>query len=143
MQLLTRRILFTDDNQDTRVLMTFILEQSAYAVETAATISETLGLAERSNFDLFILDSRLPDGSGIDLCKQIRTFDQRTPILFYSGSGYEKDKNLALSSGAQAYLIKPVDIPLFLQAVSELIGKSERDVKSGEARKTIARSENG
>jgi DNA-binding response OmpR family regulator len=101
--------------------MALILRDCHYEVATAATIDGALELAKSSQFNLFILDSWLIDGSGIDLCKQIREFDDCTPILFYSGAAYEKDKCLAMSSGAQAYLIKPVEVPELLAAIKGLI----------------------
>ena len=74
---------------------------------TGSTIETGLALARSQDFDLYVLDSWLPDGSGLDLCRRIREFDKVTPILFYSAAAYESDKDLAIGSGAQAYLIKP------------------------------------
>jgi DNA-binding response OmpR family regulator len=121
MKPLNPRILFVEDHEDTRELMALILRDFQYDVATAATINESLELAKSNQFNLFILDSWLIDGSGIDLCKQIRQFDDRTPILFYSGAAYEKDKYLAMSSGAQGYLIKPVEVPELLATIEGLI----------------------
>ena len=126
MSLRKARILFVEDHEDTRDLISFVLQQSNYEVATAATIDDSLQLARSGRFNLFIFDAWLPDGSGIDLCKQVREFDQCTPILFYSGATYETDKELALSSGAQAYLVKPVEISELLQAIKTLMIK-ERD----------------
>jgi DNA-binding response OmpR family regulator len=120
------RILFVEDHEDTRDLISFVLQQSHYEVVTAATIDDSLQLARSGRFNLFIFDAWLPDGSGIDLCRQVREFDQCTPILFYSGAAYETDKKLALSSGAQAYLVKPVDISELLHVIKTLMTK-ERD----------------
>ena len=78
-------------------------------------------MARTEKFDLFVLDSRLTDGSGIELCKQIRQMGQSTPILFYSAWAYERDKQEAFNSGAQRYLVKPVSIPLLCETVAELI----------------------
>src|SRR6266404_346796 len=119
------RILFLDDHEDTREMVALILKQSGYEVLTSATISATLKLARRGNFNLFIFDSTLPDGSGLDLCADVRRFDLQTPILFYSGLAEDKYKNLALSSGAQAYLVKPVDVPELLQTVQKLIAQAK------------------
>jgi DNA-binding response OmpR family regulator len=121
MKPLNPRILFVEDHEDTRELLALILRDFHYDVATAATIDESLELAKSNQFNLFILDSWLIDGSGIDLCKQIRQFDDRTPILFYSGAAYEKDKHLAMSSGAQGYLIKPADVPELLATIKGLI----------------------
>jgi DNA-binding response OmpR family regulator len=115
------RILFLEDHEDTRALVKVVLRGSPYDLAMTATIAETLTLAKSEHFNLFMFDSWLSDGSGLDLCKEIRKFDHVTPILFYSGVGYEKDKQLALTSGAQAYLVKPVAIDQLLQTIKYLI----------------------
>ena len=101
------RVLYIEDHEDTRELVTIVLEQRSYEVVTGATIKSGVALAGSQHFDLYLLDSWLPDGSGLDLCRQIREFDKVTPILFYSAAAYEIDRDQAIKSGAQAYLIKP------------------------------------
>ena len=101
------RVLYIEDHEYTRELVTLVLEQKSYELVTGATIKSGVALAGSQHFDLYLLDSWLPDGSGLDLCRQIREFDKATPIVFYSAAAYEIDRDEALSSGAQAYLIKP------------------------------------
>ena len=115
------RILITDDHEDTREMIALVLKQSDYEVSGAANVVEALKLATSGKYNLFIFDSWLPDGTGIDLCRTVRTFDHQTPILFYSAVAYEQDKELAMSAGAQAYLVKPVELAELLQTVKELI----------------------
>ncbi|HJY27592.1 MAG TPA: response regulator [Pyrinomonadaceae bacterium] len=103
----TPRVLYIEDHDDTRELVTLVLEQRSFEVVTGSTIQSGIALAASQDFDLYLLDSWLPDGSGLDLCRRIREFDKVTPILFYSAAAYEIDKDLAINSGAQAYLIKP------------------------------------
>ncbi|HEX6718548.1 MAG TPA: response regulator [Pyrinomonadaceae bacterium] len=103
----TPRVLYIEDHEDTRELVTLVLEQKSYEVVTGATINSGVALARSQHFDLYLLDSWLPDGSGLDLCRQIREFDNVTPILFYSAAAYEVDRAEAIRSGAQAYLVKP------------------------------------
>jgi DNA-binding response OmpR family regulator len=103
----TPRVLYIEDHEDTRELVTLVLEQRRYEVVTGSTIASGVELAGSQHFDLYLLDSWLPDGSGLDLCRQIREFDKATPILFYSAAAYEMDRADAIESGAQAYLIKP------------------------------------
>lgn len=103
----TPRVLYIEDHADTRELVTLVLEQKSFEVVTGATIASGVALAISQEFDLYLLDSWLPDGSGLDLCREIRTFDKVTPIVFYSAAAYEADRELALKSGAQAYLVKP------------------------------------
>jgi two-component system phosphate regulon response regulator PhoB len=102
-----QRILYIEDHDDTREMISLVLHQHSYEVVTESTIKSGIALASQQAFDLYLLDSWLPDGSGIDLCRQIREFDQSTPILFYSAAAYEADRESALDSGAQAYLVKP------------------------------------
>jgi len=120
------KILLVEDHEDTSELMVLLLQQMDYEVATSASIAAALNLAESSNFDLFVLDSLLPDGTGTELCQRIRERDNSTPILFYSAQAYEHDKEEALSAGAQKYLVKPVDFGVFCNAVSELITGNRR-----------------
>src|ERR1043165_3710408 len=92
----TPRVLYIEDHEDTRELVTLVLEQRSYEVVTGATIETGVALAASQHFDLYLLDSWLPDGSGLDLCLEIREFDRATPIVFYSAAAYEIDRNEAL-----------------------------------------------
>jgi len=117
----TPRVLYIEDHEDTRELVTLVLEQRKYEVVTGSTIKSGVALAGAQQFDLYLLDSWLPDGSGLDLCKRIREFDKATPIVFYSAAAYEIDKDLAIKSGAQAYLIKPSQPSELCNLVTKLI----------------------
>ncbi len=128
MQLRNRRILYIEDHEDTRELVTIILRQNDYDVITGSTIQAGIHLARSDRFDLYLLDSWLPDGSGLDLCRQIREFDPLTPILFYSAAAYEADREDALKSGAQGYLIKPSQTAELCSLVSTLIEAPSRNV---------------
>ena len=103
----TPRVLYIEDHEDTRELVTLVLKQKNIEVVTGTTIKSGVALAGSQAFDPYLLDSWLPDGSGLDLCRKIREFDTATPILFYSAAAYEMDRTEAIRSGAQAYLIKP------------------------------------
>ncbi len=115
------RVLYIEDHEDTRELVTLVLEQRSIEVVTGSTIESGVALAGSQHFDLYLLDSWLPDGSGLDLCRKIRTFDTATPILFYSAAAYEIDREQAIKSGAQAYLIKPSQPSELCNLVSTLI----------------------
>lgn len=123
----TRRILYIEDHDDTRELVTLLLAQKSYEVVTGSTIASGVALAGAEDFDLYLLDSWLPDGSGLDLCEQIRTFDKSTPILFYSAAAYAADHDLALKCGAQAYLVKPSQPSELCDLVSDLIERFTTD----------------
>lgn len=124
----TPRVLYIEDHDDTRELVTLVLEQRSYEVVTGSTIESAMALAGSQQFDLYLLDSWLPDGSGLDLCRRIREFDKVTPILFYSAAAYENDRSDALRSGAQAYLIKPSQPSDLCNLVTSLI-ESHRSLR--------------
>src|ERR1051325_741056 len=120
------RVLYIEDHEDTRELVTLVLEQKCIEVVTGTTIKSGVALAGSEAFDLYLLDSWLPDGSGIELCRKIREFDQETPIVFYSAAAYEIDRAEAIRSGAQAYLIKPSHPSELCSLVSSLIESHPR-----------------
>lgn len=121
------RILYTEDDPESRTLVVFILNQRNYEVICAETGTEALALARNERFDLFLVDSWLPGLSGAELTRHIREFDQTTPILFYSAAAYEADKQAAFSAGAQGYLTKPADIDQFLGEVRRLIPPGQKE----------------
>lgn len=100
------RILFVDDHEDTRFLISYLLNSWGYEVVAAKSIDEGLALARTKNFNLYLLDSRFADGSGTELCEGIRAFDKETPIVFYSGDHPSRLKK-ALECDAQGFVLKP------------------------------------
>ena len=119
-------ILYVEDDEDTRELVTYLLARSNYKVVQAEDYHDALLLARANHFDLYLIDNWMSGGSGVDLCKKLREFNPRTPILFYSGGAYERDKQLAFAAGAQGYLVKPVDNDELIEEVSRIISASKR-----------------
>ena len=101
------RILYAEDNEDNRDLVSTLCELSGIEVATTKTTAEAWQLAQTERFDLYLLDSRFPDGDGLELCRRLRSFAPLTPILIYSGNAYEDDKKNGLAAGADDYLTKP------------------------------------
>lgn len=84
MKLPRKRILYVDRDADTLEMVTILLSKRAeYEVVTALTSAQAVQLAQSGHFDLYLLESRLPDGTGLELCQRLREFDTQTPILFY------------------------------------------------------------
>ena len=100
------RILFVDDHDDTRFMIKEWLSQFNFEVATAESMADGLRLAKVEAFDLYILDSKLPDGRGAELCVKIREFDRATPIIFYSGETPAKLR-YELKCAAHDYVMKP------------------------------------
>ena len=125
MELTKRRILCVEDHEDTCDLMIMLLERSNYEVWPACTVADGLRLARSEHFDLYLLDNRLPDGTGVELCQLIRAAHPRTPILFLTAAVSETDRQRAMSAGAQSFLKKPNDLENLEPTISRLIGEVE------------------
>lgn len=120
------RILYVEDDADTRSLVSYVLTGANYEIALAENPEQATLLAQTGSFDLYLIDNWMPGMSGIDLCTRLREFDADTPILFYSGAAYEQDKRAALAAGAQGYLTKPADNEKLLKEVSRLISDAPR-----------------
>ena len=119
-----KRVLCIDDNEDTCLMMSVLLGLADYQVATAGTLADGLNLAKSQQFDLYLLDSNLPDGTGLQLCREIRSFDPLTPIVFCSGRAGLEDRQEALRAGAQAYLAKPVEPDVLKETMHWLLHKA-------------------
>jgi DNA-binding response OmpR family regulator len=120
-----RKVLCVDDDEDTCEMLSVVWRNSDYQLTLAHTVAEALTRALTDEFDLILLDSHLPDASGIDLCRQIREADQQTPIIFYSADAYPKHINEALEAGANLYLTKPLSPDGVGKAIDQLLGESD------------------
>jgi len=100
-------ILFVDDNPDIREMVQTLLRAAGFRVSISDDAAEVLQLAATERFDAVVLDYWMPQHTGLELCRQIRTFDQDTPILICSGAVSAADKNAAVLAGAQGYVGKP------------------------------------
>ena len=118
----TRRILCVDDDKDTCDMLTTLLELEGYETVQSQTAAEALSLATAETFDLIMLDWKLREITGIELCQKIISSGVSTPIIFCSGNDSPAALKEAMSAGASGFLIKPVDPGRLLQTVSRLVG---------------------
>jgi CheY-like chemotaxis protein len=101
------KILYVETNEDDRLLLETALGRPFVEITLVKTATEALKLSASESFDLILLETRFPDGSGFDLCRKILSLNPHAPIIFYSGDASEKDKKTGLAAGAKAYLAKP------------------------------------
>ena len=118
------RVLCVDDHRDTSEMLQMLLAEEDYVVHTAATMEEACEMAVQTEYDLYVLDKRLPDGTGIELCGTLMKLTPRVPCIFYTGDAYEMHRREALAAGAAAFVAKP-DIEGLINAVHELLSDSE------------------
>lgn len=118
------RVLCIDDHEDTSEMLQLILSQEDYEVVTAVTMQEALQLAATQEFDLYVLDRHLPDGSGLELCQKLSKVTPGVPCIFYSGDAYAIQRHEALAAGADDYVVKP-DIDRLIESVRQQLADRE------------------
>lgn len=100
-------VLCVDDDADSREMLGLLLKFWRIETKAVGTAAQALALIQAERFDLFLLDTLLPDLDGFELCRRLRSLDPDTPILFFSGAAYETDKQKGIDAGANAYVAKP------------------------------------
>ena len=118
------RVLCVDDHRDTSDMLQMLLAEENYQVHTAASMQEACDMAMRNEYDLYVLDKRLPDGTGVELCETLMKLTPDVPCIFYTGDAYEIHRREAFAAGAAAYVAKP-DIEGLIDAVHQLLSNSE------------------
>ena len=118
-------ILIVDDYAPNHRLMSFVLEQSGYAVVSALDGLHALDCLEHMQIDLIVTDLTMPRLDGLGLAARVRSDAryQRVPIIVVTASGKETDAARAAGVGVDAFLTKPVDSEDLAHAVYQLVAK--------------------
>jgi CheY-like chemotaxis protein len=117
-------ILYVDDHEDSALMFQTLLGYSNHEVLTAGSAEEALRMAREREFDLYILDKRLPDASGLELCKLLNEATPEIPVILYSGDAYQVARQKALAAGARACVTKP-DIEGLIETINRLLSERE------------------
>lgn len=135
------KILLVEDDNSTITLIKDTLERVNYFVLTTTTISEARAKLSKTVPDLIILDRKLPDGEGLDFCRELRSMDKtkNIPILFLTAFGSTSDKITGLKVGGDDYLPKPFDFEELIARVEAIM----RRVKTGVTKESKILSFNG
>jgi DNA-binding response OmpR family regulator len=105
-------------------MLTTLLKLALIEAKAVGTAAQALSSIQTERFDLYLLDARLPDLDGFELCRRMRALDPHTPILFFSGAAYADDKKRGIEAGADAYVIKP-DLDGLLGSITQLVSHNE------------------
>lgn len=101
------RILYVVKNEGDCQLLGALLDSSYIEITPARTVAEALQKIRTEHFNLFLLETRLPDGDGFKLCREMREIAPLTPIVFYSGDAGDDYRRRGIDAGANVYLAKP------------------------------------
>ena len=118
------RILCVDDHVDTSEMLKLLLAYEDYEVQTAGTMEEACAVARSEEFDLYVLDKRLPDGTGLELCETLNMLTPSVPCIFYTGDAYEIHRREAIQAGAADFIAKP-NLDRLIEAVHRLLSQRE------------------
>ena len=113
-------------------MMAALLDEFGYAVMTAGSVAEGWEMAQAMSFDLYLLDVRLPDGTGVELCQKLRKLHPAIPVLYYSAYGTDADHHAALEVCGDAYLRKPVRIAEIEKTIAELLARGSAKADTSE-----------
>jgi len=104
------------------------LPENGYHVLTATKAADGLQMAMTKYPDLIILDVMMPIINGYNLCQLLKNDPKHKyiPVIMLTSRDSEKDKQIGHDVGADVYLIKPLDIPLLLEKIKELLAKSTK-----------------
>jgi two-component system, OmpR family, response regulator RegX3 len=130
MQFGKRTILLVEDEESITAPLVEALQREGFDAAVSATASESLEAFERARPDLVLLDVMLPDGSGFDVCRELRA-RSRVPIIMLTARGEEADRVAGLELGADDYVVKPFSARELVARVRAVL---RRTAEAGERR---------
>ncbi len=127
------RLLLIEDDAAVAESLTDALEQEGYEVVWMASGREGIDHARTGHPHLIILDVRLPDGSGFDVCRQMRSLKLHQPILMLTVRDTEADKVLGLEMGADDFVTKPFRLGELLSRIRALLRRAYGELSTTDA----------
>ena len=119
------KILVVEDDNDLNNLIQTVLESKGHDVFAARNGKEALDILDITHIDLIISDIMMPRMDGIRLLTDIREANMKMPVLLITAKGSYDDKNKGFSSGADDYMVKPIDIKELILRVNALLRRSK------------------
>ncbi len=127
-------ILVAEDDTNIRIGLVDTLESEGYRVTAVEDGQKATTLFEQDKFDLVLLDVMMPEKSGYDVCREIRTKDENIPVIMLTAKGEEIDKVVGLQLGADDYITKPFGVHELLARISAILRRSNRNNSKNDIR---------
>ena len=133
---MSQKILIIEDEPDIRKTLEYNISREGYEVISASSLSEGRQKLESASFTLLLLDLMLPDGSGLDLCRELKQDKSLSamPVIILTAKDDEVDKLVGFELGADDYVTKPF-------SVKELILRIKAVIKRGDKKKDLVEVE--
>ena len=125
---MSQRILLIEDEPDIRKTLEYNISREGFDVVSASSLSDGKKQLDSSSFSLILLDLMLPDGSGLDLCREIKSDKEKlsTPIIILTGKDDEVDKVVGFELGADDYVTKPFSVRELILRIKAVLKRGER-----------------
>ena len=117
-----KRILVADDEANIRLLFEQVLAEDGHQAVTVATGREAVRKILKEDFDLIILDIKMPDMNGLEVIQKIRELKKATPVMVCSAFKHLEDDYVVKTGAVTAYLTKPVNLAEMRAKVKEILG---------------------
>lgn len=124
-----KRILVVEDEPDLVRLLEFNLTQAGFEVRSVERASDALKAAQSDPPDLVLLDLMLPDGSGTDVCRALKTSPatKSVPVIMVTARGEEIDRVVGFEIGADDYVVKPFSVRELILRLKAILRRSETE----------------
>ncbi|MGE5234203.1 MAG: sigma-54-dependent transcriptional regulator [Acidobacteriota bacterium] len=119
-----RRLLIVDDEASILEFLSLLFSGEGYTTETAASVEAARKLLAERGYDLVLCDVTMPDGNGIELLREVRAGDSRTPVIMMTAYTSTKTAIEAMKAGAHDYISKPFDVEELKVVVQRAIEKA-------------------
>ena len=124
----TPQILVVDDDPEIRKLLARYIESQGFRVRLAASCRELREQLTTHQIDLVVLDVMLPDGSGLDMCRDLRAQRSNVPVILLTALKEDVDRIIGLEIGADDYLVKPFGRAELLARIAAVMRRVDRSI---------------
>jgi DNA-binding NtrC family response regulator len=125
----TARILIVDDDENIRKVLTTILEEEGYQIDSAETAKKAIEKTRKNFYNIALIDIRLPDMEGIELLTKMKDTTPKIRKVIITGYPTLQNAIEAVNRGADAYIVKPFDMDKVLETIREQLKKQEEEKK--------------
>ena len=117
-----KKILVAEDNDSNFILMTYILKKF-YQFERAKNGQEAVDMVERGEYDLVLMDIKMPIMDGLEATKKIKETHPSLPIIALTANAFDSDRQMAFDAGCDEFLSKPISSDLCLKTIAKVLGE--------------------
>lgn len=117
-----KKILVAEDNDSNFILMTYILKKF-YQFERAKNGQEAVDMVEKGEYDLVLMDIKMPIMDGLEATKKIKETHPSLPIIALTANAFDSDRQMAFDAGCDEFLSKPISSNLCLRTIAKVLGE--------------------